>query len=115
MKSRAIVGGWLLFGAVVCTLSGLLPEGWGAEQAEAARKVVQRTAAPYPELARSMALQGVVKLEVVVSPDGSVKDVQIKGGHPVLSQAAINSVRRWKWEASAHESHEIVEVKFMPE
>jgi len=62
-----------------------------------------------------MALQGTVKLEVLGSPDGSVKETQIKGGHPVLAQAAVNSVRRWKWEPAAHETHETVEVKFTPE
>jgi TonB family protein len=62
-----------------------------------------------------MALQGAVKVEALVGPDGSVKSVEIKGGHPVLAQAAANTVRRWKWEATAHESHELVEVKFSPE
>ncbi len=62
-----------------------------------------------------MALQGTVKIEAVVSPDGTVKETQIKGGHPVLAQAAVNSVRHWKWEPAAHESHETVEVKFAPE
>lgn len=62
-----------------------------------------------------MALQGTVKLEVLVSPDGTVKETQIKGGHPVLAQAAVNCVRRWKWEPAARESHETVEVKFSPE
>lgn len=86
-----------------------------SEAQDSARRVVQRTAAPYPDLARSMALQGVVKLDVLVLPDGTVKEAQTKGGHPVLAQAAINSVRRWKWEAAAHESHEVVEVQFKPE
>ena len=115
MKSKVVVRGLLLVGALSFTFMAVGAQGSGEQQTEAARKVVQRAPAPYPALALSMALQGVVRLEVVVSPDGSVKDVQIKGGHPVLSQAAINSVRRWRWEAAARESHEIVEVKFMPE
>ena len=99
-------------------VSGLLilsPQSSRAQQADSARKLLERTPAPYPALARTMALQGTVKLEVLVSPDGNVKETQIKGGHPVLAQAAINSVRRWKWEPAAHESHETVEVKFTPE
>jgi len=35
-----------------------------------------------------MALQGIVKVEVLVEPDGRVAAVDIKGGHPVLAQAA---------------------------
>ncbi len=62
-----------------------------------------------------MALAGIVRLEAVVSPDGSVKAVGVKGGHPVLAQAAVNAVRKWKWEPAPHESHEMIEVKFSPE
>jgi len=61
-----------------------------------------------------MALEGIVKVEAVVAADGSVKDVAVKGGHPVLGQAAMNAVRHWKWEAASHESREIVELKFSP-
>jgi TonB family protein len=87
----------------------------GAQQSSSTRKVVEKTAAPYPPLARTMALQGTVRVEAVVAPDGSVKRVDVKGGHPVLAQAAANAVRHWKWEAAAHDSHETVEVKFSPE
>jgi TonB family protein len=79
------------------------------------RRLVSQSAPIYPTLARSMALQGTVKVEALVAPDGSVKTVDIKGGHPVLAQAAVNTVRRWRWEPAARESHEVVEVKFSPE
>jgi TonB family protein len=59
-----------------------------------------------------MALQGTVRLEVLVTPDGLVKTVDIKGGHPVLAQAAATTVKQWKWEKAAHESREPVELKF---
>jgi len=62
-----------------------------------------------------MALEGVVKVEALVAADGSVKGVDVKGGHPVLAQAAMNAVRRWRWESAARESHEVVELKFSPE
>lgn len=86
-----------------------------SQQSGAVRKLIMRTATQYPELARSMALQGSVKVDALVAADGTVKSVQIKGGHPVLAQAAANTVRRWKWEPASHESHELVEVKFSPE
>jgi TonB family protein len=79
------------------------------------RRLVGHSAPAYPSLARSMALQGVVRVEAVVSPDGSVKAVDIKGGHPVLAQAAANAVLKWKWEPASRESREPVEVKFSPE
>ncbi|MGO9402896.1 MAG: energy transducer TonB [Terriglobales bacterium] len=76
------------------------------------RVLVARTAPAYPALARSMALQGVVKIEAVVSPEGSVETVDIKGGHPVLAQPAANAVRQWRWERASYETRELVEVKF---
>ena len=73
-----------------------------------------RLAAPYPVLARHMALSGIVKVDAVVAPDGTVKTLDVKGGHPVLAQAAANTIRQWKWEPAAHESHELVEIRFSP-
>jgi TonB family protein len=92
------------------------PQSSSAQQDTVAkRRLVERVAPAYPALARSMALEGIVKVEALVAADGSVKGVDIKGGHPVLAQAAANAVRRWRWEVSAHESHELVELKFSPE
>jgi TonB family protein len=79
------------------------------------RRLLSHDAPSYPELARSAALEGVVKVDALVAADGTVKSAEVKGGHPVLAQAALTAVRHWKWEAAPRESHEIVEVKFSPE
>ena len=102
---------WTLI--IVLGLPFVSPNAWSQDAAK--RRVVERDAPAYPNLARSMALQGVVRVEATVAPDGSVKAVDIKGGHPVLAQAAANAVRKWRWEPSSHESREPVEVKFLPE
>ncbi len=85
------------------------------ESPESARKVVTRTTPQYPPLARTLHLAGSVRLEVVVSPNGSVKAVEIKGGHPVLALAAQAGVRDWKYELGPRETRETVEVKFNPQ
>lgn len=59
-----------------------------------------------------MNIQGSVRAEVLVAPNGTVKSVEIKGGHPLFVQAAQNALREWKWEPAGHESHELVELKF---
>ncbi|MGD0212398.1 MAG: energy transducer TonB [Terriglobales bacterium] len=74
-----------------------------------------RTPPAYPSLARNMALSGLVRVDVLVTPEGTAKTVEVRGGHPVLAQAVVNAVRNWKWEPAAHESREPVEVKFAPE
>jgi TonB family protein len=62
-----------------------------------------------------MHLQGQVKVEAVVAPNGTVKSVEVKGGHPMLAEAATTAVRKWKWAPAAHETHEPVVVKFDPD
>jgi len=79
---------------------------------EAPRKVLNRVVPAYPALARTMNVRGVVKIEAVVAPNGTVKSVEVKGGHPLLIQSAETAVRKWKWQTGQHESREIIEMKF---
>jgi TonB family protein len=80
--------------------------------AEAPRKILLKTQAVYPTLARSMNIQGVAKLEAQVARDGSVKAIVVKGGHPLLTQSAVTAVGHWKFEPASHETKEQVEVRF---
>ena len=103
----------LLFAAlvVVCPQKSFSQE----EAVEGKRKVTNKVLPDYPDMARRMSLRGVVKVDAVVGSNGLVKTVEIKGGHPVLAQAAVNAVRKWKWEPSTHDTKEPVEVKFEPQ
>ena len=85
------------------------------EEVDATRKIVSRVVPNYPELARKMGLQGTVKLQVTVAPDGTAKFVEILGGHPVLAKAAENGVYKWRWIPAQRESKELVELRFHPE
>src|SRR5437667_11313246 len=78
------------------------------------RKIVNRIIPAYPELARRMNVRGTVKLEALVATNGNVKSLEIKGGHPLLSQAAQNAILKWRWEPASHETREPVEVRFDP-
>jgi len=66
----------------------------------------------YPSLARQMNIKGSVQLRVTVNAEGSVKDVRVLGGHPVLAQAALEAVRSWKYRPGATESVETVRLSF---
>ena len=76
------------------------------------RKIIERVAPVYPPLARHMNIKGVVKLEVVVRANGSVKSTKVLGGNPVLIESAIDAVHKWKFEPSSEESTGVVEVLF---
>jgi TonB family protein len=81
---------------------------------ESKRKILNRAMPFYPQIARTMGLSGVVKIEATVGNDGKPKLVDVKGGHPVLAQAAVDAVRNWRWEPSARETKEPIEVTFAP-
>jgi TonB family protein len=83
------------------------------ESPESSRRIVTRTAPNYPPVAHQLEIRGSVKVEALVSPNGTVKAVEVKGGHPMLAQAAQEAVRQWKWEPSSKESREVVEIKFI--
>jgi len=85
------------------------------EPAQSPRKILVKTAPVYPTLARSMNIHGTVKLEAIVSPNGTVKSVDIKGGHPLLTQSAVTAVGHWKFDPDTHETKELIEIKFDPE
>ena len=83
-------------------------------QGDVSRRAKSKVQPVYPELARKMNLTGTVKVEVVVSPNGSVKDAKVVGGHPVLAGAALDAVRKWRFEPAAMDSSGVVEFKFEP-
>jgi TonB family protein len=74
-----------------------------------------RVAPDYPELAKRMRLQGIVKVEAVVRPNGTVKSTRVVGGNPVLVDAATSAVSKWKFEPGSGETTELVQLTFIPQ
>ena len=87
----------------------------GPVDSSAQRKVITRVAPVYPELARKLHMQGVVKVEAVVRTNGTVKETRVLGGNPVLVEPARDAVRKWKFEPGPSETTELVQLKFAPE
>ena len=81
---------------------------------EMVRRAKVKIAPVYPDLARKMNITGAVKIQIVVAPNGTVKDAKVIGGHPVLAGAALDAVRKWRFEPAAVESSGVVELKFEP-
>jgi TonB family protein len=89
----------------------------GAQQAqndEIVRRAKSKVQPAYPELARRMNIAGTVKIEVVVAPNGTVKDARVVGGHPVLAGAALEAAKKWRFEPAGSEASGVIEFKFEP-
>ncbi len=103
--------------AVILSAVTLGPIHAGAQTAqseEIVRRAKSKVQPVYPELARKMNISGTVKIEVVVAPNGSVKDARVVGGHPVLANAALDAARKWRFEPAAGESSGVIDFKFEP-
>jgi len=86
-----------------------------SEGEEITRRAKSKVQPAYPDLARRMNLTGTARIEVVVSPNGTVKDARIVGGHPVLANAALDAAKKWRFEPAPAESSGVIEFKFDPQ
>jgi len=76
------------------------------------RKVTSKVSPVYPDLAKKMHIHGTVRVEAVVRPNGAVKTTRVLGGNPVLVDAALDAVGKWKFESAQAETTEVVQVTF---
>jgi len=82
---------------------------------ELTRKTKTKVAPVYPDVARRMSITGTVKVLVIVAPNGNLKSTKVVGGHPLLVNAAMDAIKKWKFEPASEESTGIVEFKFQPQ
>ena len=76
------------------------------------RKSVKTVPPVYPTIAAKMKVEGTVKLDATIDPDGSVTDVRVVSGHQLLVQAAIDAVKKWKYESGDGKSIQSISVEF---
>jgi periplasmic protein TonB len=61
-------------------------------------KAIVQTHPEYPALAREAHIQGDVKIDAILHEQGNIIDMKIISGHPLLYQAALNALKKWKYE-----------------
>jgi TonB family protein len=72
-------------------------------EAVASALLIQKAPIQYPDAARKAAIQGTVVLNVVINEVGGVKEVTVSSGDSTLAQAALDSVKQWKYKPYAIE------------
>ncbi len=61
-------------------------------------KLIRKIIPEYPPLARSARISGVVRLIGVIAKDGTIQNLQLVSGHPLLARAAMDAVRQWVYK-----------------
>lgn len=59
--------------------------------------LVEQSMPVYPHMARTARVEGTVVLEGTITVKGKVVEIAVVSGHPMLIDAAINAVKRWKY------------------
>jgi periplasmic protein TonB len=67
-------------------------------RSEALGAVASRVQPDYPAMARQLKIEGSVELEAAVSEKGAVTKVQILSGNAILTNAASQAVKQWKFK-----------------
>ena len=62
-----------------------------------AGKLINKVSPIYPELAIRTRTSGTVTLEALIDEEGTVTNLKILSGHPLLTEAAYSAVRQWKY------------------
>ncbi len=75
-----------------------------------AGSLVRRVQPVYPPLARSARIQGTVVLSAVISKAGTMENLRVVSGHPMLVTAAMEAVSQWRYRPYIL-NHEPIEVE----
>ena len=63
-----------------------------------AARLIYQPKPEYPEIAKMTRTEGVVEFEAVIGKDGTIEELKVLRGHPLLVKAALEAVRRWRYQ-----------------
>ena len=63
-----------------------------------AAKLVNKVQPIYPPLARQTRISGTVRLHAIIGKNGSVEQLSVESGHPLLVQSALDAVKQWRYQ-----------------
>ena len=63
-----------------------------------AARIINRVQPVYPPLARQTRINGTVRLHAIIAKDGTIQQLEVISGHPLLQQAALDAVRQWRYQ-----------------
>lgn len=61
-------------------------------------RVLSKPSPVYPPLAKQTRVEGIVSIDAVIDTEGNVVEMSVVSGHPLLISAALDAVKKWKYE-----------------
>lgn len=78
------------------------------------RVLLTRVEPEYPETLKRMRIGGTVRLQLVISAKGTVENVFVSGGNPILGEAAAKAAKQWIYAPAGALSTVEVSIPFAP-
>ncbi|HXZ27614.1 MAG TPA: TonB family protein [Terriglobales bacterium] len=60
--------------------------------------LIQQVQPVYPPMAKMARVQGTVVLQAVISKEGTIENLRVVSGHPMLIQSALDAVKQWRYK-----------------
>ncbi len=83
--------------AYVPKLQPVIPERIRVSQGVTSGLLINKVQPAYPPLAKAARVQGEVQLRAIISKQGTIEDLQLVSGHPMLVPPAIEAVKKWRY------------------
>ncbi|MGA8503466.1 MAG: energy transducer TonB [Candidatus Sulfotelmatobacter sp.] len=97
-----------------CLMAAFAPASLAQRPSKSERKVIVVATPDYPDILRHAQVGGTVRLKATVLPNGTVSNVEIIGGNPILAENAVTAVKKWKYAPAATQTTEDVSLRFTP-
>src|ERR1700680_4973293 len=92
-----------VMGSILSTTNAAIPKVATPQRVRVSTGVatgllIKKVTPNYPQLAKQARIQGTVVLQAEISKDGTIQNLQLISGHPMLAPAAIEAVRQWRYK-----------------
>jgi TonB family protein len=103
---------WLL---VCFSMScSLAPPSHAQQDSKTDRKLVTRVEPDYPPVLRMRQIGGTVRIQITITPKGTVENARVLGGNPILGESAVAAVKKWKYASAETATTITVSLEFNP-
>jgi len=92
-----------VLGSVMSSVPTAMPKAATPQRVRVSQGVSQgllihKVQPQYPPLARQARIQGVVVLQALIGKDGSIQNLHVVSGHPMLTNSALEAVKEWRYK-----------------
>jgi TonB family protein len=106
--TQTVVKLWAVLALLVCaslSQGQTAPKPGEISSAVANEHLLKKVDPVYPPLAKATRVQGKVVLRATISQAGTVADVKVESGHPMLIPAALEAVKQWQYQPFLVDGH----------